>query len=102
MNAKKLKLSDLVSYHEDSIVSRMIINRECGNVTLFSFDKNQGLSEHTAPYDVLLYVFEGKAEVRISEEKVVLNEGEAVVIPANEPHEVHALEKFKMMLVMIR
>ncbi len=102
MEAKKIKLDEIIDYHEESIVSRMLINRECGNITLFSFDKGQSLSEHTAPYDVLLYIIDGTAKVKISHEEVFLNKGEAVIIPANKPHEVHAVEKFKMMLVMIR
>ncbi|AKG92351.1 Cupin domain [Geoglobus ahangari] len=95
-------LKDLISYQEDSIVSRTIIDRETGTVTLFAFDKGQGLSEHTAPFDAIVYVVEGEVEVKISGRPYHLKEGDMIVMPANEPHALKALSRFKMLLVMIR
>lgn len=103
-NLKKqiLNLESLLDYQEGSIVSRAIINKEAGTITLFSFDKGESLSEHTAPYDALVYVFDGEAEIIISGEKFVLNKGQMIIMPANEPHALKALEEFKMMLIMIK
>ena len=96
------KLNDLVDYQADAVVSRTIIDKETGTVTLFSFDAGQGLSEHTAPFDALVYVCDGEAEVTISGKPNRLKEGEMVIMPANEPHALRAIKKFKMMLVMIK
>lgn len=96
------KLSEMVSYQDGTIVSKLIVNKEVGTVTLFAFDKNQSLSEHTAPYDALLQVFDGEADVEISGNKYNLNTGEMILMPANVPHAVKATEKFKMMLIMIK
>ena len=103
-NIKKeiLDLKSLLDYQEGSVVSRALINKDVGTVTLFSFDKDQGLSEHTAPFDALVYVFDGEAEIAISNEKFVLNKGQMIIMPANEPHALKAIEKFKMMLIMIK
>ena len=95
-------LKDLVNYQEGSIVSRTLLDKETGTVTLFAFDANQGLSEHTAPFDALVYVFDGEAEVIISGEPRRLVAGEVTIMPAKEPHSVRALSRFKMMLVMVR
>ncbi len=97
-----LKAIDLVNYQKDSIVSRAIINKETGILTLFAFDEGQGLSEHTAPFDALVYLLDGEAEVTISGNSLNLKEGEIVIMPANQPHALRALRKFKMMLVMIK
>jgi quercetin dioxygenase-like cupin family protein len=97
-----LNLESLLDYQEGSVVSRTIINKDVGTITLFSFDKGESLSEHTAPYDALVYVFDGEAEIIISGEKFVLNTGQMIIMPANEPHALKALEKFKMMLIMIK
>ena len=97
-----LNLEPLLDYQEGSIVSRALINKDVGTVTLFSFDKEESLSEHTAPFDALVYVFDGKAEISISKEKFILNSGQMIIMPANEPHALMAIEKFKMMLIMIK
>lgn len=97
-----LRLKDLVSYQENSIVSRTIIDKEVGTVTLFAFDEGQGLSEHTAPFDAMVYVIEGEVEITISGKPYHLKEGDMIVMPANEPHALKALKKFKMLLIMIR
>jgi len=93
---------DLVSYQEGSIVSRTIIDKDAGTLTLFAFDKGQGLSEHTAPFDALVYLLGGEAEVTISGKSLNLIEGEMVIMPANKPHALRAIKRFKMMLVMIK
>ena len=97
-----LKLDSMLEYQEGSVVSRAIINKDVGTVTLFSFDKDEGLSEHSAPFDALVYIFDGKAEIKISGESFILTEGQMIIMPANEPHALKALEKFKMMLIMIK
>lgn len=97
-----LRLADLVDYQQGSVVSRTIIDKKGGTVTLFAFDEEEGLSEHTAPYDALVFIFDGEAEVTISGKEVLLREGEVVVMPANEPHSLRATKRFKMMLIMIR
>ncbi len=101
-NPQVLKLKDMVEYQVNSIVSRTVIDKETGTVTLFAFDKGQGLSEHTAPFDAMVYVVEGEVEVKISGKPYYLKEGDMIVMPANEPHALKALSKFKMLLVMIR
>lgn len=96
-----VKLVDLVDYQEGSVVSRTIIDKKAGTVTLFAFDEGEGLSEHTAPYDALVYIVDGEAEVTISGRPVSVREGEAVVMPANKPHALRAAKRFKMILTMI-
>lgn len=95
-------LVDLVNYQDGSVVSREIIRKSTGTVTLFAFDEGQGLSEHTAPFDALVYVVDGEVEIIISGKPYHLNQGEIVILPANETHALRALSKFKMLLVMIR
>jgi quercetin dioxygenase-like cupin family protein len=95
-------ITSLVDYQEGSIVSRALIDKKVGTVTLFAFDENQGLSEHTAPFDALLLVFDGEAEVTVSGESAKVKEGMITLLPAGEPHSVKALSRFKMMLIMIR
>lgn len=97
-----LKLADLVEYQEDSIVSRTLIDKKTGTVTLFAFDERQGLSEHTAPFDAMAYVLDGEAEISIAGKALRLEKGEAVIMPANKPHTVKASKRFKMLLIMIR
>jgi quercetin dioxygenase-like cupin family protein len=97
-----LPLAEMVSYQEGSIVSRQITKSEAGNVTLFAFDVGQELSEHTAPYDALVHVLEGSAEIRISGRPYDLAAGEAIVMPAGEPHALKANKRFKMLLTMVR
>jgi len=96
------KLSKMVNYQDGTIVSKTLINKDKGTVTLFAFDKEQSLSEHTAPFDALLQVIDGEVEVVISGKKHHLATGEMILMPANVPHAVKAIEKFKMMLIMIK
>ncbi len=95
-------LADLVAYQEGAIVSRTLINEKGGSVTLFAFDAGENLSEHTAPYDALVYVLEGEAEVTIGGASHRVRRGEVILLPANVPHAVDAPVPFKMLLVMIR
>ena len=97
-----LGLDGLVAYQEGSVVSRTVINKSAGTITLFAFDKGQSLSEHTAPFDALVQVIDGRVEIRISGAPYVLKKGEIIIMPGGQPHAVTALEKFKMMLVMIK
>jgi quercetin dioxygenase-like cupin family protein len=101
-HSQVLAIADLITYQEGAVVSRQIVKAEAGNVTLFAFDKGQELSEHTAPFDALVHVLDGEVEIRISGKPFTLKAGEAIVMPANEPHAVKALAKFKMLLTMIR
>ena len=96
-----LEMADLVDYQEGSVVSRTILDKKAGSVTLFAFDQGEGLSEHTAPYDALVYMMDGTAEVRIEGKQFLLKKGEFVVMPANKPHAVRAVERFKMILIMV-
>lgn len=95
-------LSNLVKYQENAVVSSEIIKKDTGTVTVFAFDKGQGLSEHTAPFDALVNIIEGRAEVSISGKLFTVKEGEMIVMPANKPHSLKAIEKFKMLLIMIK
>ena len=96
------KMVNLIEYQKGSVVSRTLIDKKAGTVTLFSFDRGEGLSEHTAPFDALVYVVDGEAEVTIAGKPVVVKAGEMVVMPANKPHALRAIERFKMLLIMIR
>ncbi|MCL0088388.1 cupin domain-containing protein [Dehalococcoidia bacterium] len=98
----KVILGDLAEYQEGSVVSRTIIDKNGGTVTFFAFAEGQGLSEHTAPFDALVYVVDGEAEITISGELFPLKKGEMIIMPANHPHALHAARKFKMLLTMIR
>jgi quercetin dioxygenase-like cupin family protein len=95
-------LAGLISYQEGSVVSRTLIDKDAGTVTLFAFDAGQGLSEHTAPYDALVYVLDGTVEVKIAGKPVVLRHGEMTLMPANQPHALTAKARFKMLLIMIK
>lgn len=97
-----LHIAELVAYNEGSVVSRQITKAEAGNVTLFAFDKDQELSEHTAPFDALVHVLDGETEIRISGKPFRLKAGDAIIMPADEPHAVKAVTRFKMLLTMIR
>ncbi len=92
----------LVDYQTGSVVSRTIIDKPAGTLTLFAFDAGQGLSEHTAPFDALVYLLDGRAEVSISGKSLQLKPGEMLIMPANQPHALKALRRFKMLLVMIK
>ena len=96
------KLNDLVDYQTGAVVSKTIVDTKSGTVTAFAFDENQGLSEHTAAYDALVVVTEGRVDIRISGDLFHLGEGEVITLPANEPHAVKAVTRFKMLLIMIR
>ena len=93
---------DLIAYQAGSIVSREIISRPMGTVTLFAFDAGQGLSEHTAPFDAMVSVLDGQVEITISGKKYALKTGDTIVMPANQPHALKALARFKMLLTMIK
>ncbi|MGD8629067.1 MAG: cupin domain-containing protein [bacterium] len=95
-------LAALIDYQAGSIVSRMLVKKDAGTVTLFAFDRDQGLSEHTAPFDALVYIIEGEAEITISGKAMTLKTGDTVIMPANDPHALKAVEKFKMLLVMVK
>jgi quercetin dioxygenase-like cupin family protein len=95
-------LGGLIGYQKGSVVSKTIIDKKTGTVTLFAFDKNQGLSEHTAPYDAVCYIVDGKAEIVISNQQKVAEKGEIIIMPAGKPHSLKAAEPFKMLLIMIR
>lgn len=97
-----LQMAELVAYNDGAVVSRQITKAEAGNVTLFAFDKDQELSEHTAPFDALAHVIDGEAEVKISGKPFHLKTGDAIIMPADEPHAIKALTRFKMLLTMIR
>ena len=100
--AKAKKMADLINYQEGSIVSRTLIDKKAGTVTLFAFDRGQGLSEHTAPYDAIVNILVGKANVKISGKPIELKKGEITIMPAGEPHALSAITRFKMLLIMIR
>ena len=95
-------LRDAVSYQDAAIVSREIVGKKTGTVTVFAFDEGQGLSEHTAPFDALVYILDGEVEILISGKPYQLKEGEMIIMPAHEPHALKAIKKFKMLLIMIR
>jgi quercetin dioxygenase-like cupin family protein len=99
---KALTMSELVAYQDGSVVSKTLIDKKVGTVTLFSFGAGQGLSEHTVPYDAFVQVVDGEAEVTINGEAQIVNTGQMIIMPANIPHELKAVKPFKMLLVMIR
>jgi len=95
-------LSEMITYQEGSVVSRTLIKKKTGTLTLFAFDKEEGLSEHTSPYEALVQIIDGKALVTISGEEFTVDEGEVLTLPAGEPHGLKAVQRFKMLLMMIR
>jgi quercetin dioxygenase-like cupin family protein len=97
-----VNVTGLIEYQAGSVVSRTIIDKKAGSVTMFAFDEGQGLSEHTAPYDALVYILDGEADIVISGELFRLKKGELTIMPANEAHALTAVTKFKMLLTMIR
>lgn len=99
--AEIVKATELVNYQDGSIVSREIVKKQTGNVTIFAFDEGQGLSEHTAPFDALVYALEGEAEICIAGKPNRLHCGEMILIPTQQPHSLKALKQFKMILTMI-
>ena len=102
LKAKKLKLEDLIEYQEGNVVSRKIIYKSTGTVTIFAFDKGEGLSEHPAPFDAIVQIIDGKAEIIISGDQNILEKGDMIILPANDSHALNAIERFKMVPTMIR
>lgn len=102
LKGKAFDISALLDYQDDAVVSREIIKKGTGTVTLFAFDKGQGLSEHTAPFDALVYIVDGLAEVIISGKSNKLKKGMMLIMPAHKPHALKAIKRFKMLLIMIR
>ena len=100
--AQVTRINDFADYQDDAVVSREIVRKPAGNVTFFAFDEGQGLSEHTAPFDALVQVVEGGVEITISGEPLRLQGGESILMPAGQPHALKALNRFKMILTMIR
>ena len=99
---EKFQAADAVAYSLQSVISRQVLKNEKGSITLFAFDKGEGLSEHTAPFDAMVLLLDGKAGITIGGKLNILQAGEAIIMPANVPHALNAMERFKMMLVMIR
>jgi quercetin dioxygenase-like cupin family protein len=102
MMQKVSNVKDMVTYQDGSIVSKEIIKKPTGTVTIFAFDLDQGLSEHTAPFDAMVYVLDGEAEILISGEAHQLRKGEMIIMPGGKPHALRAVKRFKMMLVMVK
>ena len=100
--SKIINLEQCVDYVSESIVSKTALKKDTGNISVFSFDKGQQLSEHTAPFDATVIILDGKADIIINKQKKLLQKGEMIIMPANIPHAVEATEKFKMMLIMIK
>ena len=92
----------LAEYQEGSVVSRTVIDKKIGTVSVFAFDAGEGLSEHTAPFDALVHIIDGRAEINISGEAIAVGTGEMIIMPAGKPHSLRAVERFKMVLIMIR
>jgi len=102
LNTQVVELAALIDYQTGAVVSREIIKQKTGTVTVFAFDEGQGLSEHTAPFDALVYLLDGEAEITISGKPFQVKQGEMIIMPANEPHALKATQRFKMLLIMIR
>ena len=100
--AKIFTLADLVAYQAGSVVSKEIINKKTGTVSVFAFDEGEGLSEHTAPFDALVCILDGEAKIFIAGKPHIVKEGQTIIMPANRPHALKAIKKFKMLLIMIR
>lgn len=95
-------LAGLIDYQEGSVVSREIVKKDTGTVTVFAFWEGQGLSEHTAPFDAMVHILDGEAEIVISGKSHIVKQGEAIIMPADDPHALNAIKKFKMLLTMIK
>ncbi|WP_214040980.1 cupin domain-containing protein [Methanoculleus sp.] len=102
LRGKVLRLADLVAYQDGTVASRMVVNKPAGSITLFSFDEDEGLSEHTAPYDAVVTILDGECEVWVAGETHQMSAGETIIFPANAPHALSAITRFKMSLTMIR
>lgn len=101
-NIEIANLKNLLEYQPKSVISRVLLKKSAGNITLFAFDQNEGLSEHTAPYDAFVLILDGSAEITISSKPYVLNANDSITMPANQPHALKAITPFKMLLVMIK
>lgn len=97
-----LDLAALIDYAEGGVTSKQVLKSEAGNITLFSFDQGQGLSEHTAPFDAMVQILDGEAQITLDGTPLAVNAGESVIMPAQVPHSLHATQRFKMLLTMIR
>ena len=95
-------LVDLVDYQDGAVVSKEVIRKDKGTVTLFAFDKGQGLSEHTAPFDALVYIVDGEAQIIISNKSNLVKKGQMIILPASKPHALSAVKRFKMLLIMVK
>ncbi|MCW3998596.1 MAG: cupin domain-containing protein [Candidatus Bathyarchaeota archaeon] len=102
INSSSVYSSNIINYQENAVVSRTIIDKKVGTVTFFAFSDGQGLSEHSAPFDALVFILDGEAEIVISGKPFRLKKAEFIIMPANDPHSLSAITKFKMMLVMIK
>lgn len=100
--AKIFSMEDSIEYSSGGVISKQVIKKQSGNVTLFSFDKDQGLTEHTSPFDAMVHILDGEAEIRIDGNPYLLKKGDCIIMPANHPHALHAIEPFKMVLTMIK
>lgn len=100
--SKAISMADLVEVQPDAVVSRTVISKKAGTVTLFAFDKGQGLSTHSAPYDAMVWILAGAVQITIDDQKLRAKAGDMVIMPANHPHALHATQPFKMALVMIK
>jgi quercetin dioxygenase-like cupin family protein len=100
--ARALGLADLVSYQEGSVVSRTLLDKKAGTITVFAFSAGEGLSEHTAPFDAFVQIIDGKAEITVDGVLHAVGSGQIIIMPANKPHALRAVQQFKMLLVMIR
>ena len=99
---KKASALDLTGYADDAVISKQLINKTVGTVTMFAFDKGQQISTHSAPYDAMVQILDGTAEITIAEDKIEVSAGELIILPANIPHGLVAIEQFKMILTMIK
>lgn len=102
LKARTLRVENLVEYQDRAVVSKEITRKGTGTITIFAFDKGEGLSEHTAPFDAVVQLIDGKAEINIAGNKNILEKGDMIIMPANDPHSLYATERFKMILTMIR
>ena len=102
LKAKAIKIKDLAAYNSGAVVSRTIMDRPAGTVTVFSFDQGQGLSEHIAPFDAMVEIIDGEAEIIIEGKSNIVKEGEFIIMPAGKPHALRAVKNFKMLLIMIK
>ncbi len=99
---KVFSMENSIEYSSGGVISKQVMRKKSGNVTLFSFDKDQGLTEHTSPYDAMVHILDGVAEIKINGEPHILKTGDCIIMPADNPHALHAVEPFKMVLTMIK